>query len=240
MELLRTVRSAPILTVADIMIPQPQFIRAQDSHDAADAFRDHPDVDLLPLPLHGAPTHVIYRRDMSKHRIAVSMLLSESTGILDLPRLFNERHEAFFVLGEREISGLVHFSDLNNPLCKIPFFGLTQLVERKYIGMVREHFSERRAVDALGTRKSKSLFGLISDLTKQDVLPFPAAAMTFKELLTYCMYHELCYLADDEVEVLNDFRNRVSHAGRVLIMKFDDCAMIANVHQICLRLLGLA
>jgi hypothetical protein len=145
------------------------------------------------------------------------MLISESTAILHLPRLFNERHEAFFVLGDHDISELVHFSDLKNPFCKIPFFAVVEMVERKYIAVIEKHFTEEQAVKALGRSKTNAVFTRADDLTKRGALRFPAAALLFGELLTYCRYHELAEIDEDEIKSLNEFRNRFAHGGRSLI-----------------------
>lgn len=237
MEILRRIRSTPIFVVSDIMVPIDEFTRADNIESAHAVFDAHPDYDLLPIPSQGVPTHVVFRSDMSKHKIDLSMLISEATAILHLPRLFSERHEAFFVLGDHDISGLVHFSDLNNPLCKIPFFALVHMVERKYIETIKGHFSEQRALEALGSRKAQALFMRASDMANRDVLPFPAAAMYFKELLTYSRFYDFVKISDEEITDLNEFRNRFAHGGRTLITASKDCETLASIQRLCARLL---
>jgi hypothetical protein len=62
--------------------------------------------------------------------IRVNDLVTEGTSIIDAVDLLR-RKRRFFVLVQNHIGGYVHFSDLNRPVVKLPFFVLLESVARR-------------------------------------------------------------------------------------------------------------
>jgi len=226
-----------VLSVKEIMVPNAAFIRARSARDAKRVFREYADIDMLPIPNTGEPTHTIFRDQSSVHKIPRSMLISESTPIIELAKLFHESHDGFFVLGGRSIVGLVHFSDLNHPLCKVPYFAIMESLEGLLLERIpRDEFTLEGVTALLGRDRARSIFKRADKL--KEMLPSSAAAMYFGDLLLYLSKRGIIVLDAAETKLLNEFRNRLYHAGRRLIMRPPDKALIVRAEQLCLRLLA--
>lgn len=227
--------AARAFPVSEIMIPRESFIRAADAADAKKRFIERGDIDMLPIPLSGEPTHVIFRDELRMRDVSRAMFISDSTPIFTLARLFRKGHAAYFVLRGRSIAGLVHISDLNNPLCKIPYFALIELLERSLLAKIAgDAFTEEEVRRLLGAAKAKAIFRRARHLGA--VLPSEAAAMLFSDLLMYLCKQGTLTLSEREIETLNEFRNRVAHAGRRLLEGPDDQTLVI-AESLCFRLL---
>lgn len=231
----RALTATRSLSVKEIMIPKTAFVRADSAGKARGVFKQHPDIDMLPIPANGEPTHIIFRGNSQVRPIPRSMLISESTPIVDLARMFHEAHDGFFVLSGRSIAGLVHFSDLNSPVCKIPYFALTEFIEGLLLSQIsKEEVTVENLTPILGRDKALGILKRVRDLA--DMLPTPAAAMYFKELLTYCKGRKGIALDAKDIKLLNEFRNRLHHAGRKLITSPDDKTFVVEAEELCVRL----
>lgn len=116
---------------------------------------------------------------------------------------------------------------------------MVEMLERKYVEILKSHFTEQHAREAPGGKRAGNLLRRAADLRERDALPFVAAALSFKDLLTYCAYYNIAAITPNDINILNEFRNRFAHAGRVLIGCLEECTDLAYVQSMCLRLLDV-
>ena len=120
--MLRTTLALSQITVRHIMVPINDFIAAPDETSALALLSTFKDIDQIPIPADGQPTHIFERGVQHVRLIDKEMLISDSTSIIALPHLFSPMTQFFFVIEGQTIIGLVHVSDLNSSTCKIPYF----------------------------------------------------------------------------------------------------------------------
>ena len=133
------------------MIHPGDFISAHDEVSARQHLLENPGIDHIPVAASGQPTHVFDRNTNLIRKIDSALLISDSTSIVNLPRLFSQTNQFFFVIEGQTIVGLVHVSDLNAPICKIPYFIIFEALEQAIIA---------RLPSVCDKKKTLSMFSL--------------------------------------------------------------------------------
>jgi hypothetical protein len=96
--------------------------------------------------------------------------VSAGTPILDLVGTFCDRQH-LFVLGQCEIVGLIHFSDLNDPVVKLPYFLLLEGLERKIADSIRESVNNNALSQIItDPKRLANIRGKMSDLKKNRLI----------------------------------------------------------------------
>ena len=131
-------RLAITFTVSDIMVPATGLICAGDDIDAARVSKDNPDFNVIPIRHKGKLTGYFERDSHTTSQIALSDLISDGTSLLDLVGTFEDR-EFSFVSSDRQISGYVHYSDLNHHLLKLSFYVILEALERQVLSSIRRN-----------------------------------------------------------------------------------------------------
>jgi hypothetical protein len=115
-------------SVQDILTETEQLRRADTLGNAEPLFHEY---DVVPYPRKGLIQGFFKRVSEQLHNIEPRHIVSEGTSLFDLPQLFCEGLFYFVIAGNR-IVGYVHYSDLNKPVVKVPFFAMFQHVGRRY------------------------------------------------------------------------------------------------------------
>lgn len=119
-------RIARAMTVDFLMTTAPMLARASS---AEEALALHREFDVVPHPKNGKISGYFLKGAPAIHQLSTNVIISGDTAILDLPGLF-ARQPFFFVLRGSRIEGYIHYSDLNKPPARVPFFALLELAER--------------------------------------------------------------------------------------------------------------
>lgn len=220
------------LTIEQVMVPTRDLCRA-DTKEQADLM--HADFDVVPYPKRGEITGYFIRDFNELKPIETKVLLSHGTPIINLPQIFLSRPFSFIIATNR-ISGYIHYSDLNKPVARVPFFSAFQMAE----GTIWERIQERISDDLLRTHLEKKRFDRLAGLKKkrkrgnadlgwQDVLSLPDIVRIGRRL------HQ-ARLTDEEVTLLEEYRNRTVHANKQLIKSEGDIRSLCQVVSLALRL----
>ena len=123
-ELMETIqRLANGFVARDIMTPADQLVCADSEAGARLRLEENLRFDIIPILSGGRLLAFLERDQPCPKTIQISHLVSANTPILDtVDRLCDRRF--VFVLGRGEVIGLIQFSDLNDPVVKLPFFVL--------------------------------------------------------------------------------------------------------------------
>jgi hypothetical protein len=128
-------RLAREFVVRDIMIPASDLVCAAGTPAAVELLERYPDFDMIPLVAQDSLTAYLERAGSGPRPLRMSDLVSDATSILDIVAILTARPRLFGLVRNR-IGGYVHFSDLNRPIVKLPFFVLLEAVERRFFDML--------------------------------------------------------------------------------------------------------
>jgi hypothetical protein len=214
------------------MVPASILSRA-DTKEQADLL--HCDFDVVPYPRRGEITGYFIRDSRDLRPIDTKVLLSHGTPIIDLPQIFLSRPFSFIIATHR-IAGYLHYSDLNKPMARVPFFAAFQMAEGTIWERIQERISdellrnhlEKKRFDQLARLKKKRKRGN-ADLGWQGVLSLPDIIRIGRRL------HQ-ARLTDEEVVLLKEYRNRTAHANKQLIESEGDIRSLCQVVSLALKL----
>ena len=121
---------------SDIMVVKEDIVSAENEQEALRLLEQNPQFDLIPLRAANRLVAFLERGTDRAKKIQIKHVIGCDTPILDLVRILSEKRHVF-VLRECEIVGLIHFSDLNDQVVKLPFFILLEGLERKIADSIR-------------------------------------------------------------------------------------------------------
>jgi hypothetical protein len=231
-------RLARRFVAQDIMKPRNQLVCADSEADAPKRLQENPPYDIIPILSGGKVLAFLERGQPRRETIQIQHLVGAATPILDLVDTMSERRFVF-VLGRHEVIGLIQFSDLNDPVVKLPFFVLLEGVERRLVdalqGLVTEDvipelIRDAKRVDAIRKKMAK----LQDDKADRDwVTP-----MYFREILEAAVHFRKVSLEVVQIEELSAIRNRVVHAAREeLIERHGDVKRLSLVRHLCMSIM---
>jgi hypothetical protein len=226
-------RLSLIFSVQDIMTEANQLRRADNIKNAENLFYEF---DIVPYPRKGNLEGFFKRDSKDLHNIEPRYLLSEGTSLLELPELFNNNLFYFIISGNR-IVGYVHYSDLNKPIVKIPFFAMFQAVERKLWDKIKNQISEEilqnifepKQVEDFKKKKRRAEANNI-DIGWVGVFSFPY-------ILRLARYFGLIDLTSEDIKLLKEIRNKVSHSDYYLVGSQKDVKDLADACSMFLSLM---
>jgi len=225
-------RLSEVFTVQDVMTNADELKRADALEDAQYLFNEY---DVVPHPRKGE-IKGFFRRGSSKvNQIETSILVSHGTSILDLPKLLS-RAQFYFVILANRIVGYIHYSDLNKPATKIPFFAVIQAAERSLWEQIMYRISEEdlpRVFDKEVNRFAKKK----EDNKKRNVDIGWTGIFTFPNILKLARFYGLTHLSDDEIKLLKETRNKIAHSDRNLITHYGDVQALVDAQDLCRSLI---
>jgi hypothetical protein len=212
------------------MVPTEQLIRADTVQQARAVFnRDEDEYDVVPWPAKGA-IRGYWERDSPLRRMLTSdAVLSDGTSLARLPGLLTER-DHYFVLCDSDIGGFVHFSDLNNPLMKLPLFVLFEETERGLLKAL-SGITESDIRSTLGDWQAKRVARARAKAAKQRVDLGWTTTLSFSALLKVAGKAMIVCLPKEQVIELVDVRNRVAHAEVPLVRSKRDVELLVRAFE---------
>jgi hypothetical protein len=223
---------------SDIMIPKDQILSAANEDKALQLLNQNPQYDVIPLHSEGHLEKFLERGNVKSKRIQIKDAVSAETPILEIVRCFCDRQH-LFVLGQCEIIGLIHFSDLNDPVVKLPYFLLLEGLERKITDSIRQSVNEHALPRIITDPKRLSdIMRKMSELQNKKADRDLVSLSYFREILESARYFDKLQLETSQIEDLSCIRNRVAHsAADELIESLQDVRRLSRVHLICMDLL---
>ncbi len=111
------------------MVPKEALVCAQDASEAGRLLAENPGFDVIPILKDGRLNAFLERTERQPTGIWLRHVISDGTNILNLVEILSERRFGFVLVGSA-VAGYIHFSDLNKPFVKLPFYVLTEAVEQ--------------------------------------------------------------------------------------------------------------
>ncbi|CAN5263784.1 hypothetical protein BH10ACI1_BH10ACI1_25880 [soil metagenome] len=219
-------------SVQDIMTEVSLLKRAQTLSDAKNLFSEY---DIVTYPKKGKIEGFFKNDSEDKHNIETGFIVSEGTSLFDLPQLFCENY-FYFVISANKIVGYVHYSDLNKPLVKIPFFAMFQAVERKLWDKIQNKISED-AIRTLFPNDTDNFLKQKKKAEKNNVDVGWVGIFSFPYILRLARHYGFTDLSDEEIKQLKEIRNKVAHSDHYLIKDTNDVKTLAESHDIFINLL---
>ena len=229
-------------TVRDLMTAQAALVGA-DSAQAARSQHERYGYDVIAHPSAGPTTGYYYRGGALTH-ITPSDLVSCDTSLLDLLPLLAER-EFFFALHGTQISGYVHFSDLNRPLMRLPFYMLLEATERHLLSNLRRTLTEDQAKGALTPSRVSKLQEYLDTAARQradtnfwDVLGLPDV-LEIARKRGLARISEKDQLARSQAADVVRLRNSIAHTGHPLVEGHQAVGRLIRLRSLCSQLRAL-
>jgi hypothetical protein len=229
-----------MLTAKIIMTPTADLTCAGRFTDARDAmvvggFEIVPakQGDLITAYWHTTPAGSI-----SKRKVDFPRVVSDGCDIPALVPVLAERRYVFVVGGDRVV-GYIHFSDLNRPQVKVPFFVLFEALERLLVERLRACLTPESLRVAL-PRRAKRLLEQYAERQAAGADHSLATVLSFTEVLRAARSLGQLVIEDDGIELLSTFRNLVAHAGKDLVRDHEDVKRLAACQTLVRQLLGTA
>ncbi len=226
-------------TVRDIMIPYENFILVNEEREVRKFFSEHDDYDYTGILIEGRLARYFSRGDPDPvaHPIRQEDLISDGTEILALVDLLVDR-EFFFVLSKNNVSGFVHFSDLNNEVAKLPFFLLLAAAESHVWSHVKEGLTEAHLQKALGQERFDEIEQERRSAEEERAdLGGWEGLLYLPEIFKLANYRELVRTSNKQRSDLITIRNRVAHNDRLLVEKHKDVDKLRRVRNLCASLI---
>ena len=105
-----------ILSAQDIMTPVQMLERADRLEDAIPLLEEY---DVVPYPKTGRIKGFFRRKTDELIDLRMEFIISDGTSLLDMPGLL-DKMPFYFIIAGNNVTGYVHYSDLNKPVMKIP------------------------------------------------------------------------------------------------------------------------
>ena len=226
-------------TTRDLMTPCDVLVRA-DSLEEGHAEGERRGYDVIPHPRVGPLTGYYYRGgDLTP--LTPSHLVSDGTSLLDLLSLL-ARREFYFVLRGSEISGYVHFSDLNKPLMRTPLYLLLVATERHLLSLIRQSLAEDDVRCVLDGERFKYLQRYLRKATLKRADTSLWDVMGLRDILNVAAAYGFARVSDTEqitereVEEMVEIRDSIAHSGLLLVDGHDAVERLIKLHQSCAQL----
>ena len=190
---------------------------------------------MIPIRLNGRLTGYFERDSHIASQIALNDLISDGTSLLDLVETFEDR-EFSFVLSHRQISGYVHYSDLNHHLLKLSFYVILEALERQVLSSIRRNDDR----EYLSKNLDPSRFAQIAQQYKRDG---DAARSLFNylnisDILRLAVKAGTIQIDDDVIKAMKKARDEAAHASENIVADYHAISRLATVKRECLRILG--
>ncbi|HEY5123829.1 MAG TPA: hypothetical protein VIK14_08860 [Ignavibacteria bacterium] len=147
--------------------------------------------------------------------ISYEDIISSDTPINDLIELFKDK-KCFFVLGSNKIIGLVHFTDLNNPIVKLFIYLLIERIEWSIYYKINK-MEESDLLNKLRPSLAKKANERKKRDRTNDMDNKWFGVFKFKELIKIAVAMNLITIKPDIVGKMNDMRNKIAHTQKFII-----------------------
>jgi hypothetical protein len=231
-------RLARSFVARDLMVPKEDLVCSEDERDAEQKLEANSNFDVIPIRRAGTLVAFLERGQSQPRTIQVQHLIGSETPIVDLVDSFHDR-SFLFVVGRQEIVGLVHFSDLNDPVVKLPYFALLEGVERQVADTVGPLVLRESLPQFI--RDPKRVTQIVDKMDKLRANKADRDWVTilyFREILEAACYFGRLSLKVSEIEDLSAVRTLVAHAAtKELVETHSDVQRLRNIGSLCSRIL---
>lgn len=231
-------RLANIVVAGHIMKSVEELVSADSEASARDRLAEYLDYDIIPIRSGGKIRAFLERGQSRQKVIQIQYVIGGGTPILDVVDSLSDQ-QFVFVVGRGEVVGFVHFSDLNDPVVKLPFFVLLEGVERR-LGDAIEGLVTKQVLSDL-IRDKPRLEDIYRDMDKLQASRADrdwVTLMSFSEILHAAVHFGKVPLHTQQIEVLSGIRNRVCHpATGQLVGAHPDVRRLKQVRDMCIRIL---
>lgn len=231
-------RLAERFVARDIMIPQERLVVAKDQDEAMQILERDPRYDVIPLRQGDRLVAFLERGTPKPRIIQIQHVISPETSIPELVDSLCDR-PFVFIVGRHQVVGLVHFSDLNDPIVKLPYFVLLEGLERQVADSIRDLVTEdtlpRFKIDP---QRLTVLKNKMANLQEKHANRDWVTLLYFREILEAAVHFGKLNLAGPQIVDLSKVRTRVSHAATdELVESHADVRRLSSVHRLCIELL---
>ena len=214
------------------MVPVVRLSRAATGEEAA-ALHDH--FDVVPFPRRGRITGYYLKGSPGVVPISADDILSHGTPIIDLAALFLRRPFGF-VIQANTIVGYAHYSDLNKPMAKVPFFAAFQLAESAVLERIRNDLTEPTLRALLDRGEFDRLARTRARVARRNVDVGWQGILSLRDVLVIAGRNHKTRLTDHDRRLVVEFRNRSAHATSTLIQREGDLRDLAKAASMARRL----
>jgi hypothetical protein len=214
-------------SVQDVMTEVIQLERADTLGDAKNLFHEY---DIIPYPKRGLITGFFRKDSAELHNIDLCYIVSEGTSLFDLPQLFCEK-PFYFVISSNRIAGYIHYSDLNKPIVKVPFFAISQAVERKLWEQIEDRISEDDLRQVFYPQEVGSFLKKKSKAEKHNIDLGWIDIFSFQYILKLARFYSLIGLSDEQIKLLTEVRNKTAHSDKYLVRDKKEVLALADAHR---------
>jgi hypothetical protein len=227
---------ALMFTARDIMVDVDNLVSAANEMDAHQLLQENKNLDMIPIKTNGLLLSYLERNSSRAKKIRQTDTITELTRILDLVDVLKARRFCFVV--NRSILGLIHFSDLNNHLVKIPFFVILQAFEEHLFREIGPLVNNTNLPMALSQERFATISRRMRELRKNRADLDWINLLNFEDIVKCASYFKKITLSHDELRSISNVRNRVAHADRPFISKHEDVRRLSEAKRICMSVLG--
>lgn len=220
------------------MVPANELVCAADLESAQGLLAKNPEYDVIPIKENKNIIAFCERGDSVSRRIKLYDLVSDATSIIDLIDVFIER-VFVFVLSQQKVDGYVHFSDLNKPLVKLPFFVLLESLERHVSTTISGMVAEDTLSKILDHERYGSVIKRMAKMREDRADLDWTTLLYFKEMLLCARHLGKLRIDISEIDMLAKTRNLVTHAASpdALVESHQDVKRLLSAKQICASIL---
>ena len=224
-------------TVRDIMIHQDQLTRASTPEHAAALFAEPEcDFDVIPLPESGRISAYMTKGSGKLKQVAPPALVSDGTTILDLLDIFHKSQPFAFVLAKNAICGFVHFSDLNEPLVKLPFFVLMERVEAVIWSMIETALNPTVLSEVFDAKRCERIEERKRVAKRKNLDRGYQGALYMDDILTFACHRQFISLTPEDKDAILAVRSKVFHADKPLVDIEDDLKIMIRARDACVSI----
>ena len=229
-------RLALTFTARDIMVPMEDLTCARDQAFALRLLEENPDFDVIPVERKGELYAYLERGSESLKCIRLRDIVSDGTAILDLVDVLGKQ-KFCFVLATNIIAGYLHFSDLNKPIVKLPFFVILEALERWLVEKLSPLVNESNLQTLLDPQRVEAIREKMRYMSEKRANLGWVIKLYFPEILKFAVNLGVVKLKQQQIDLLSNVRNRICHADKMLVEEHKDVRRLADTKRICLSVL---
>lgn len=214
-------------SAADIMTPEAALARADSVAEATLLLGDY---DLVPFPKNGSVTGYFTHGVTDPCDLRPAIVISDSTTVLDLPEFFLAQPSLLVLRGQR-IVGLVHFSDLNNPIVKLPLYVMFEAVESELVPELNRRATQADLEAVLRPERLRAIRARLAEARQHRADMGLAQGLLFSELLSLGMRVGILTITAADRDLLIGTRNRIAHADTPLVRNVEDVSALARAKE---------
>ena len=237
------------------------LVTAKDITEAM-SIKSQMDFDRIPIKMNGKITSYYDSKSNSEKKIDTREVISESTGILETLSYLS-RGDFYFILSGNDITHIVHYSDLNNPLVSLGIYAQITYCEiairnfvrsknpsnldygEKFLNDINRQYGVKLNVERAKSQfQDKKISQTETDLF--DELYFDEELVLFRELIKSGLeasrieeFEQIINLEDSKIKCLKDNGNGVMHSKPEIIKKQSDIMGMLNFLQICQNIISV-